>query len=65
MYVLLYKVLLFMFVYSLLFVCFFYQVNTKAAGKAAIHCASVAGNMTVIKCLLEFHADVEIEVNFL
>ena len=41
----------------------FLKVNTKAAGKAAIHCASVAGNMTVLKCLLEFDADLEVEVS--
>ncbi len=37
-------------------------MNTKAAGKAAIHCASVSGNMAVLKCLLEFDADLEVEV---
>ena len=38
------------------------QVNTKAAGKAAVHCAAVAGNIPVLKCLLEYEADLEIEV---
>ena len=38
------------------------QVNVKAAGKAAIHCAAVAGNTDVIKCLLEFSPNLEIEV---
>jgi len=37
-------------------------VNSKAAGKAAIHCATVAGNVPVIKVLLEFNADLEVEV---
>lgn len=40
----------------------FVQVNAKAAGKAAIHCASAAGNVDVIKCLLEFSPDLEVEV---
>ena len=38
------------------------QVNTKAAGKAALHCAAAGGNIDVIKTLLEFHPDLEIEV---
>ena len=37
-------------------------MNTKAAGKAAIHCASVSGNMTILNCLLEFNANLEVEV---
>ena len=41
----------------------FFQVNTKAAGKSALHCASVAGNTAILKCLLEFNPDLEIEVN--
>ena len=40
----------------------FSQVNSKAAGKAAIHCAAVAGNVPVIKVLLEFKANLEVEV---
>ena len=40
-----------------------FQVNSKAAGKAAIHCASVAGNLDIIKCLLEFSPDLEIKVS--
>ena len=40
----------------------FSQVNSKAAGKAAIHCAAVAGNVPVIKVLLEFKASLEVEV---
>ena len=38
------------------------QVNAKAAGKAAIHCASVAGNIPMLKAILEFKPDLEIEV---
>ncbi len=30
------------------------QVNTKAAGKAAIHCACAAGNVDVLKVIMEF-----------
>ena len=41
---------------------FILQVNVKAAGKAAIHCAAVAGNIDVIKCLMEFSPNLEIEV---
>ena len=37
-------------------------MNAKAAGKAAIHCASVAGNMPMLKAILEFSPDLEIEV---
>jgi E3 ubiquitin-protein ligase mind-bomb len=37
------------------------QVNTKAAGKAAIHCACAQGNVDVVKCLLEFSPDLEIK----
>ncbi|CAI8025486.1 E3 ubiquitin-protein ligase mib1 [Geodia barretti] len=36
------------------------QVNTKAGGKAAIHCACAQGNVEVLKCLLEFSPDIEI-----
>ncbi|XP_019848978.1 PREDICTED: E3 ubiquitin-protein ligase MIB2-like [Amphimedon queenslandica] len=37
------------------------EVNAKAAGKAALHCAAVAGHIEIIKCLLEFKANLEIE----
>lgn len=33
-----------------------------AAGKAALHCAAVGGNIEVIKTLLEFQPNLEIEV---
>lgn len=36
-----------------------------AAGKAALHCAAVAGNTDIIKCLLEFNPNLEIEVGCL
>lgn len=38
------------------------QVDTKAAGKAAIHCACAQGNVEVVRCLLEFTPDLEIKV---
>ena len=38
------------------------QVNAKAAGKAAIHCASVAGNIPMLKAILEFNPNLEVEV---
>lgn len=38
------------------------QVNAKAAGKAALHCAAIGGNIEVLKTLLEFHPNLEIEV---
>ena len=37
-------------------------MNTKASGKAALHCASVAGDLAVVKAILEFNPDLEIEV---
>ena len=37
-------------------------MNAKASGKAGLHCASVAGNIPVMKALLEFNPDLEIEV---
>lgn len=37
-------------------------MNAKASGKAALHCASVAGDLAVVKTILEFNPDLEIEV---
>ena len=37
-------------------------MNAKAAGKAAIHCAAVAGNIPMLKAVLEFSPNLEIEV---
>ena len=34
-------------------------MNTKAAGKAAIHCAGAAGNVDVLKVIMEFAPNVE------
>ena len=34
-------------------------MNTKAAGKAAIHCACAAGNVDVLKVIMEFAPNVE------
>ena len=42
--------------------CMHMQVNAKAVGKAAIHCAAVAGHMNVLKAILEFNPDLEIQV---
>jgi hypothetical protein len=36
-------------------------VDTKAGGRAAIHCACAQGNADVVKCLLEFSPDLEIK----
>ncbi|XP_064385425.1 ankyrin repeat and SOCS box protein 10-like isoform X2 [Halichondria panicea] len=36
------------------------EVNTKAAGKAAIHCACAAGNVDVLKVIMEFAPNVEV-----
>lgn len=38
-------------------------MNAKAAGKAAIHCAAVAGNIPMLKAILEFNPNLEIEVS--
>ena len=38
-------------------------MNAKAAGKAAIHCAAVAGNIPMLKAILEFNPNLEIEVH--
>ena len=38
-----------------------FQVNAKAGGKAALHCAAVTGNIPVLKALLEFNPNLEIE----
>ena len=38
------------------------EVNTKAVGKTAMHCASVGGHVEVVKALLEFNPDLEVEV---
>ena len=38
-------------------------MNTKASGKAALHCASVSGDIPVMKAILEFNPDLEIEVH--
>ena len=40
------------------------QVNAKAAGKAAVHCAAVSGNISMLKAIMEFNPDLEIEVYF-
>ena len=37
-------------------------MNAKASGKAALHCATVAGDLAVIKAILDFNPDLEIEV---
>lgn len=37
-------------------------MNAKAAGKAAIHCACAAGNVDVLKVIMEFNPDVEVGV---
>ena len=47
---------------TLLILIVFLQVNAKAGGKAAIHCACAQGNLDVLKCLLEFSPNLEIEV---
>ena len=41
----------------------FDQVNTKAAGKSAMHCAAAGGHLNVMKCLLEFSPNLEIQVS--
>lgn len=38
-----------------------HQVNHKAAGKTALHCASVGGHLSVVKVLLGFNPDLEVE----
>ena len=38
-------------------------MNAKAAGRAAIHCAAMAGNVAVLKVLLEFGGNLEVEVS--
>lgn len=40
----------------------FQQVNTKAAGKAAIHCACAAGSVDVLKVIMEFKPNLELGV---
>jgi len=37
------------------------QVNAQVFGKAPIHCAAAAGRVSVLKMLLEFQANLEIE----
>lgn len=48
--------------YTVFDVYTYFQVDAKAAGKAAIHCACAQGNVDVVKCLLEFSPDLEIKV---
>ena len=38
------------------------QVNAKAVGKAALHCATAAGDVALVRAILEFNPDLEIEV---
>ena len=38
------------------------EVNAKAAGKTALHCASVGGHLEVVKAVMEFSPDLEVEV---
>ena len=38
------------------------QVNTKYKGKGAIHIAVVEGFVPVLRTLLQFHPDLEMEV---
>lgn len=40
------------------------DVNTKIAGKAAIHCAALRGHYNVLEALLEYSANIEIEVQY-
>ena len=37
-------------------------MNAKASGKAALHCSTVAGDLAVVKAILDFNPDLEIEV---
>ncbi len=39
------------------------QVNAKSDGKAAIHSAAVTGNVSVLQLLLDFRANLELEVS--
>jgi E3 ubiquitin-protein ligase mind-bomb len=39
------------------------DVNHKASNKTALHCAASSGNIPIIKCLLEFKANLEVEVS--
>ena len=39
------------------------EVDAKAAGKTAIHCAAVGGHVEVMKVLLEYKPDLEVEVS--
>lgn len=41
------------------------QVNAQVFGKAPIHCAAAAGRVSVLKMLLEFQANLEIEVSYM
>jgi len=45
------------------FIFNFFQVNNKAAGKTALHCASVSGNVDMVKLVLEFSPDLEVAVS--
>ena len=37
-------------------------MNAKFEGKAAIHCAAIAGKFPVMKVLVEFSANIELKV---
>ena len=39
------------------------QVNTIHNGKTALQCSATAGNISVMKILLEFNPDLEFEVS--
>ena len=41
----------------------FVQVNNKAAGKTALHCASVSGNEDMVKVILEHNPELEVAVS--
>ena len=37
-------------------------MNARMSGKTAMHCGAYTGNEEVVKLLLEYHADLEVEV---
>lgn len=41
----------------------FLQVNDKTEGRAAIHIAALSGHSDVMKTIMEFNPDLEIEVS--
>ena len=40
------------------------QVNGKAGGKTALHCAIAGGHLSIVKNILEFNPDLEMGVNY-